>query len=73
MTRKRALERWESKLANFEVTPLAIWPIAKLHTNKDGPRAPTTIHDPLEVTFHLLEANTIADFLEKQFTPHDLC
>jgi hypothetical protein len=29
MTRKKALDRWESKIRNAEVTPQAIWPIAK--------------------------------------------
>jgi hypothetical protein len=28
MVRKRVLERWETKLANFEVKPQVIWPIA---------------------------------------------
>jgi hypothetical protein len=51
MTRKKALERWETKLANTELTPQAIWPISKSFTNRDGPRAPTVIH-------------AIADFLE---------
>jgi hypothetical protein len=67
MTRKRALERSESKIANSEVTSQAIWPIAKFLTNRDGPRAPITIHGPLGIKFNPLEkANTIADVLEKQ-------
>jgi hypothetical protein len=54
------------KIANSEVTPQAIWPIAKLLTNRDGPRAPAAIHGPLGIKFHPLEkANTIADCLEK--------
>jgi hypothetical protein len=73
-TRKRALERWDSKVANNEVTPQAIWPIAKLLTNRNGPRAPTAIHGSLGTKFHPLQKdNTIADCLKKQFTPHDLC
>jgi hypothetical protein len=36
-------------------------------------QAPIAIHCPLGLTFHSLEnANTIADCLEKQFTPRDL-
>jgi hypothetical protein len=46
MVRKRALERRETKLANCEVTPQAIWPIAKPHTKKDGPKASPAIHGP---------------------------
>jgi hypothetical protein len=38
MTQKKALERWETVLANTEVTPQAIWPIAKSLTSRDGPR-----------------------------------
>jgi hypothetical protein len=29
MTHKKELERWETKIGNTEVTPQAIWPIAK--------------------------------------------
>jgi hypothetical protein len=62
MTRKKALERWETKIGNCEVTPQSIWPI------------PTAIDGPLGLKFILLEeADAIADCLEKQFTPHDLC
>jgi hypothetical protein len=44
MARKKKLERWETKLANTEQTPPAIWPIAKSLTNRDGPRAGTNCH-----------------------------
>jgi hypothetical protein len=44
MTQKKALEWWETKLANTELTPQAIWPNAKSLTNRDEPRAPTAIH-----------------------------
>jgi hypothetical protein len=72
--KKKALERWEAKLANTEATPHAIWPIAKSLIDRDGPRAPTGIHGPLGVKLHpLKKANSIADCLEKQFTPHELC
>jgi hypothetical protein len=74
LTRKRALEQWDSKLANPEVTPQAIWPIAKSLSNRDGPRAPTVIYGPLGPKFQPADkANAIADCLEKQFTPHKLC
>jgi hypothetical protein len=53
-TRKRALEQWETALANTEETPQAIWPIAKSLTNRDGPRAPTAIHGLLGLTVQLL-------------------
>jgi hypothetical protein len=68
MTHRRALERWETKIANTDVTPQAIWPIAKSLMKRDGAKK------PFGVTFHLLEkANAIADCLENQFTLHDLC
>jgi hypothetical protein len=40
----------------------------------DRPRAPTAIHGASGLKFHPFEkANAIADCLEIQFTPHDLC
>jgi hypothetical protein len=51
-----------------------MWPIAKSLLKRDGPRAPTAIHGASGLKFHLSEkANAIADCLEVQFTPHDLC
>jgi hypothetical protein len=73
MTREKALERWEIKLANTELTPPPIWPIAKFLTNRDGPRAPTAIHGILGLNYHPVDKdNAIADCLENQFPPHDL-
>jgi hypothetical protein len=74
MTQRKALERWKTKLANTELTPKTIWPIVKSFTNRDGPRAPTAIHGLLRLKYHPVDnANVIADCLENQFTPHDLC
>jgi hypothetical protein len=63
MTRKKkALERWETKLANTEQTPQAIWPIAMSLSNRDGPRAPTAIHGLLCLKYYQVDkANAIAD------------
>jgi hypothetical protein len=73
MTRKKELERWKTKLANTELTPQAIWPIAKSLSNRDGPRTPTAILGLLRLKYHPVDkANENADCLEKQFTPHDL-
>jgi hypothetical protein len=73
MTRKTAPERWETKLANTELTPRAIRPIVKSLSNRDGPRAPTAIHGLLGLKYHLEDkANSKVDCLENQFTPHDL-
>jgi hypothetical protein len=39
----------------------------------DEPKAPTTVHGPLGITYHLNEkANATADCLENHFTTHDL-
>jgi hypothetical protein len=74
MIRKKTLEQWETKLENTELTPQAIWPIAKSLTNRDGPRAPSAIHDHLGIKYQPEDkANAIADCLENQFTPHRLC
>jgi hypothetical protein len=68
MTRKKALEQ------SAQETPQAIWPIAKSLTNRDGPRASTTIHGRLGLKYHTVDkANVIAHCLENQFTLHDLC
>jgi hypothetical protein len=73
MTRKKALERRETRISNTEATPQAIWPIAKSLLKRDGARAPTAIHDASGLKFHPSEKdNTIADCLENQFTHHDV-
>jgi hypothetical protein len=64
----------KKKLANTEVTPQAIWLIAKSLANRDGPRSPTAIHGPLGPKFQRVDkSNVIADCLEKQSTPLKLC
>jgi hypothetical protein len=73
MTRKKALERWETKISNSEVTPQAIWPIVKSLLKRDGPRTPTAIHGVSGLKFHRFEkTNVISDCLKIQFTSHDL-
>jgi hypothetical protein len=52
MARKNALERWETKIENCEVTPQAIWRIAKSLTKRGPPKAPTAIHGPLDPVFY---------------------
>jgi hypothetical protein len=65
------LERWETKIENCEVTPQAIWPVAKSLTKRGGPKASTAIHSPLGPVFYPNEkANVIANYLEYLFTPH---
>jgi hypothetical protein len=40
----------------------------------DEPVVPTAVHGPLGITYNPNEkANAIADCLENQFTPHDVC
>jgi hypothetical protein len=74
MIQKKTLEQWETKLENTELTPQAIWPIAKSLSNRDGTRAPTAIHGLSGLKYHPEDkANAVADCLENQFTPHDLC
>jgi hypothetical protein len=41
---------------------------------RDGPKASTTVHGLLGVTYHAIEkAKVIVDCSENQFTSHDLC
>jgi hypothetical protein len=64
----------KKKKSSAEVTPQAIWPIAKSLLNRDVPRAPTAIHVASGLKFHPSDkANATADCLEIQFSPHDLC
>jgi hypothetical protein len=74
MTRRKALELWETKVGNFDVTPQALWPVAKSLMKRDGPQVPTAVHGSLGITCHPNEkANAIAHCLENRFTSHDLC
>jgi hypothetical protein len=79
MVQKETLERLETKrletkLANCEVTPQAIWPIAKSLTRRGGPKTPSAIHGPLGLIFYPIDkANIVACCLENQFRAHDLC
>jgi hypothetical protein len=60
MTHERALERWETKIANTDVTPQAIWATAKSLMKSDGPKKPIAIHGPFGLIFYPLEkANAI--------------
>jgi hypothetical protein len=71
---KRALEWWETKIENCEITPQAIWPIAKSLTKRGRPKAPYAIHGPSGPTFYPIDkANVIANYLKKnQSTPHEI-
>jgi hypothetical protein len=74
MARKGALERWETMIRNCEVTPQAIWPIAKSLTKRGEPKATTAIHGPLGPVFYPSEnVNVIANYLQNLFTPHRVC
>jgi hypothetical protein len=64
----------ETKIGNTEVTPQAIWHIAKALLKRYRPREPTAIRGSSCLKFHPSEkANAIAECLEIVFTPHDLC
>jgi hypothetical protein len=74
IVRKRALERWEIMLANWEVIHQAKWPIAKSLTKRGEPKAASAIHGPLGPLFYQTDkANAFAGCLENQFTTHNLC
>jgi hypothetical protein len=73
MIRRKAIERWDTKIGNSEVTHHAMWPIAKSIMRMDRRKGPTAIHSPGLNLFLLEKANEIANCPENQFTPHDLC
>jgi hypothetical protein len=62
---KRALEIWETKLANCEVIPQAIWPIAKSLSKRGGPKGPSAIHGPLCPIFCSIDKANIIKLLRK--------
>jgi hypothetical protein len=73
MTRRKALERWETKVGICEDTPEDLWSIAKPLLKRVGSKAPTAIHGSLGIIYHPDEkANVTADYLENRFTFHDL-
>jgi hypothetical protein len=47
----KALERWERKIGNTEVTSQAICPIAKCPLKRYGPKASIAIHGPSGLNF----------------------
>jgi hypothetical protein len=67
--RKRSLETWETRLANCEVTPQAIWPIAKSLMERSGPNS-WSLKPHI---YPIGKANTTVGCLENQFTAHNLC
>jgi hypothetical protein len=73
MTHTKTFEQLETKVGNCDVTPKALWHTVNSLTERDGPMAPTAVHGPLGITYHMNKrANVIADCLENQFTSHDL-
>jgi hypothetical protein len=70
----KALEPWDTKAGNCEVTPQALSLTANSLMKMDRPKAPTALHGPLGITNHPNEKTCVtADCLENQFTSHDLC
>jgi hypothetical protein len=74
IARKKALERWETKIENREITPQVIWPIAKSLTKRGEPKPPTAINGPSGTVFYPNEkANVIKNYLENLYTPQKMC
>jgi len=62
ITRRKALERWETNISNCEVIPHAIWPTTNFLMKMGGPKVPTAIHGLSGPKFHFVDkANSIAD------------
>lgn len=65
MTQRQKLERWETRIGSSDVTPQAIWPLAKSLMKRGRPKAPTVVHGSLGLNYLPLEKpNAIADCLE---------
>jgi hypothetical protein len=64
MALREPSERWETEVSNCEATSLS---------ERDGPNAPTAVHDQLGITFYPKEkGNAIADSLTRSFTSYDM-
>jgi hypothetical protein len=73
MTYRKTLEQLETRVGNYEVT-LQDVAYCKIAYERDRPKEPTVVHEPLGITYHPNEqANAIVDCLENHFTSHDLC
>jgi hypothetical protein len=73
MSRRKSFERREKRVANYEATPQALWPIVKCLLKGNRSKAKTAIHCSSGLKFHPLEkANAISGYLENLLTPHDL-
>jgi hypothetical protein len=58
---------------NCEISSQALWSIVKSLMKKEGPKAPTIEHGPLGITYcPNKKVIVVADWLENQFTSHDL-
>jgi len=64
----------EERKYQTKVTPEVIWPTAKFLITADSPNRPTAIYGISEFKFNPFnKSNVIADFLENQLLPQDLC
>jgi hypothetical protein len=52
MTHGKALEQWETKVGECEVTAQALCPVAKSLIKRDGLKAPIAVQGPLGITYH---------------------
>jgi hypothetical protein len=74
MTRKKLIEKWDTRLGNCEVAPRAIWSIARALLNRNAPKAPNATRGYHGLNFFPYEkANAIADCSENHFTHYDFC
>jgi hypothetical protein len=62
------------EVGKCQVTPQAIWSIAKYFSERGGPKALSAIHGSLCPIFYLIDvAKITADCFENQFRVHGLC
>jgi len=74
MIQRNAIESWNTKMCNSEVTPQTVWPLANTLMKSHRLKARNSIHSLSGLIFLRLEkTNIIAECLENQFSLHDLC
>jgi hypothetical protein len=72
--RRNAVERWESKLRNSEITSHEIWSFAKSLTRRFKPKTSADIQSSSGFkSLPLEKANVAADYLENQYLSLNIC
>jgi hypothetical protein len=65
MTCRKALERWETKVGNYEVTLQVIGPIAKSVIKRHRLKVPAALHGSVGITYYSNEKANMTGLFRK--------